>query len=92
MKRWGYNVTAILPERLLYAYADVLLNPSKWKAIELALHRNREMRETVEVGPSSGGTAPLAHVAGVCLHGSDDYTSHRWRSRDHCSGAKPDGR
>lgn len=48
MKRWGHNVTSILPERLLHGYVDVLLNPSKRKAIEHALNRNQEMRETVE--------------------------------------------
>lgn len=59
MKRWGHNVTAMLPERLLHAYVDVLINPSKRKSIEHALSRNREMRETVETWRSQNANLRL---------------------------------
>lgn len=49
MKRWPNNVTAILPERLLHAYVDVLLPPAKRRAVEAALLRNPEFRDTVDV-------------------------------------------
>ena len=49
MKRWPNNVTAILPERLLHAYVDVLLPPAKRRAVESALQRNPQLRDTVDV-------------------------------------------
>lgn len=49
MKRWPNNVTAILPERLLHAYVDVLLPPAKRRAVEAALLRNPQFRDTVDV-------------------------------------------
>jgi hypothetical protein len=49
MKRWPNNVTAILPERLLHAYVDVLLPPAKRLAVEAALLRNPQFRDTVDV-------------------------------------------
>jgi len=49
MKRWADNVTAILPERLLHAYVDVLLPAAKRRAVHRALMRQPELRETVEV-------------------------------------------
>lgn len=59
MKRWGHNVTAILPERLLHGYVDVLVSPSKRKAIEHALGRDRDMRETVETWRSQNANLRL---------------------------------
>ena len=47
MRRWAHNVTAILPERLLHAYVDVLLSPSRRKAVEAALARNPDLQDTV---------------------------------------------
>lgn len=49
MKRWADNVTAILPERLLHAYVDVLLSPAKRRAVQRALIRQPELQDTVEV-------------------------------------------
>lgn len=48
MKPWAHNVTAILPERLLHAYVDVMLPPAKRRAVEAALQRNAELRSTVD--------------------------------------------
>jgi anti-sigma factor RsiW len=48
MKRWAHNVTAILPERLLHAYVDVMLPPAKRRAVEVALQRNPELRSMVD--------------------------------------------
>jgi len=48
MKRWANNVTAILPERLLHAYVDVMLPPAKRRAVESALLRHPDLRKTVD--------------------------------------------
>lgn len=48
MSRWADNITAILPERLLHAYVDVLLPIAKRRAVQRALMRQPELRETVE--------------------------------------------
>lgn len=59
MKRWGHNVTTILPERMIHGYVDVLISASKRKAIEHTLARNREMRETVEAWRSQNANLRL---------------------------------
>lgn len=61
MKPWADNVTAILPERLLHAYVDVLLPSAKRRAVHFALRRQPELRESVEIWRKQN--ADLRHLA-----------------------------